>query len=245
MGLVANDKLEELGEMIFGGLADLQDEQGDRSHEMTLPKIAASHFAAHFVTAGWANRCGLHAVSLGTARQAFEALSIIELGFLGVRGRNQLVRWEAGSITAGAVRQWLEAEEWPAYPAGIRGLSWIDFMSSLAKALQPYAHFSPRLLQWNMNVIQAPKGDHRGLVAVGPTSYDASRAARIQLLRGVLLWVLGMVMEVTQTGAPSDRRQEELKNLRTEIEGSEWLISDNWTEILTPHVWDAEGGREA
>ena len=235
MSLMARDNLEALAEAIFHDLAELQDENGDGCREMFLSKIAASHFAAHFATAGWANRCGLHAVSLGTTRQAFEALSIIELGFLGARGRTQLLRWEAGSITAGGVRQWLEAEEWSAYPTGIKGVSWIDYMRSLAKALQPYAHFSPSLLQWNMNVIRAPDARQPGMVAVGP-SFDASRAARIQLLRGVLLWALGTVMEA-QIGARSGWWQEELKILRAEIEGSEWLISENWAEVLIPHIW--------
>ena len=62
-------------------------------------------------------------------------------------------------------------------------------MSNLGRSLQPYAHFSPGLLQWNMNMVNAPDEHTGGVVAIGP-SYDPLRAQRIQLLRGALLWTL-------------------------------------------------------
>jgi len=153
---VANDQLEDLAESLLSDLGEVQNVGRDASHSTFLPMIAASHFAAHFVTAGWANRCGLHAVSLGTARQAFEALTIIELGFLGEVGLQQLVRWEKGAVTSGGLRKWLQEGVWIAYPSGLGGVTWSEFMRSLGRSLQPYAHFSPALLQWNMNMVNAP-----------------------------------------------------------------------------------------
>lgn len=237
---MANDALEALAERIFFTLARLQDHVGDGSHESFLPRIAASHFAGHFATAGWANRCGLHAVSLGTARQAFEALSVIEVGLLGAAGTEQLLRWEKGGVTAGGLRKWLETHAWPDYPPGIRGVSWSAFMLDLGRALQPYAHFSPQLLQWNMNVVQAPGGATPWVVAIGPSSYDAARAARIQLLRATLLWALGTVTYRADAELLALQGSNDLGELRQEIERSEWLISSDWEEVLIPHVWDAD-----
>jgi hypothetical protein len=235
---MANDKLEELAEQTFLRLSRMQDQRPRRSHTDFLPPVAASHFAGHFVTAGWANRCGLHAVSLALSRQLFETLSIVELGFLGHEGRKQLARWDDGKVTAGGLRQWLQLVAWPTYPAGLHGLSWTDFMASLGRALQPYAHFSPALLQWNFNVVEAPSSrTRRAVVAVGP-SYDAARAARIQLLRGALLWSLGQVMLHAEPTALDDAVGQELTSLGSEIARSEWLVSGDWGEVLTPHVWD-------
>ena len=237
---VANDSLETLAERMFVVLARLQDERGDGTHHSYLPKIAASHFAAHFVTAGWANRCGLHAVSLGTARQTFEALSVIELGFLEARGLAQLHRWNDGAVTAGGLRKWLETEVWPTYPSGLAGHSWTEFMTSMGKALQPYAHFSPSLMQWNMNVVVPPSRGSGAIVAIGSSSYDRSRAARIQLLRGALLWALGTVIQLGDVSSvPLDLRKE-LDQLRAEAENSEWMGGADWSDRLIPHVWDED-----
>lgn len=241
---VARDSLEELAERTFSHLSRMQDQRARRSHEDFLPLVAASHFAGHFATTGWANRCGLHAVSLGLGRQLFETLSIIELGFLGEGGRQQLVRWNSGKVTMGGLRSWLQGNAWPGYPAGLSGTSWTDFMVSLGRALQPYAHFSPALLQWNFNMVAAPGAQRReAVVAVGP-SYDAVRAARIQLLRGTLLWALGQVMRQREPALFEDGLGKDMDILGSEGARSEWLVSVDWDEVLTPHIWDAQRAQD-
>lgn len=235
---MANDSLEELAEILFGNLQHMQDRILTSSGVQVLPKIASSHFAGHFVAAGWCNRCGLHAAGLGLARQVFEATSVIEVGFSGADGLTTLERWAAGRITAGGLRKWLEENSWPRYPSVKSGLSWAAFMASLGKALQPYAHFSPELLQWNMNMIQPPGDSGPGVVAIGP-SYDRVRSARIQLVRGALLWTLGTVMIQHDAQSLPRSTVERVGNLGDEIFASEWWISDDWSDVLIAHIWDA------
>ncbi|MEI2731012.1 MAG: hypothetical protein V9G08_03225 [Dermatophilaceae bacterium] len=231
--------LDDLTQMLFSRLATLQDRLGSEGgHTWFLPKIAASHFAAHLATSKWSNECGLHAVSLGTARQAFESLSIIELGTVGEPGRQQLQRWEQGLMTAGNIRKWLQLNSWPSFPPGPRGATWIEFMSGLGRALQPYAHFSPELLQWNMNMVRGPGPTGQALVAIGPGSYDPNRAARVQLLRGALTLALATIMTQADPGCLQGAEVEAVHRLRVDVDESEWLISSHWQEVLTPHVWD-------
>ena len=123
----------------------------------------------------------MHANALSITRQCLEAISVIELGLAQVPGASQvLLRWEADKESAGEVRKWLEANVWPAYGHGLWSEPWADFMGKLAKAIQPYAHYSAKLAQWQMRVREFSRNGEQGelhaIVECGPRNYDPQKS---------------------------------------------------------------------
>lgn len=93
-----------------------------------------------------ANREGMHANALALTRQSIEAISIIELGITGHAGAAaQLNKWDKGKARPGELREWLSKNVWPSYGPGIWNEPWENFMAHLARANQPYAHYTANL----------------------------------------------------------------------------------------------------
>ena len=96
-----------------------------------------------------ANKAGIHANALSQTRYCIEALAIIELGMCRVNGREKVLEdWLKGKVTPGKIRQWLAKEAWPSYGTGLWSESWEDFIAKLAGVVQPYAHYTSQLAQW-------------------------------------------------------------------------------------------------
>ena len=209
------------------------------AHLKALPQLAANHFASAVDAAAMANAAGRHAFALGLARHAFESLTIIELNPLDTPDSwNQLVRWEEGKRTAGELRKWLTESAWSGYRPGLFGEPWPDFASTLGRALQPYAHFSPELLQWNLSIVAADEKGHPRLAGIGPQFFDEDKATRLEVLRGVLLWSLGTLL-VHHVGPSSEVTSVKtvLGSLARGLVASDWLVGDaDWVTNLIPHV---------
>lgn len=140
----------------------------------------------------------MHANALSITRQCLEAISVIELGLSQLPGaEDMLLRWEADKESAGSLRKWLEANVWPDYGHGLWSEPWSDFMSRLAKAIQPYAHYSTQLSKWQMRVREfSQNGENGELLAVvecGPHSYDPQKATRITLYHALLIFTLARI----------------------------------------------------
>lgn len=161
-----------------------------------LPNQAFWFLRNSLSLANKANRWGMHANALAITRQCLEALSVIELSLCGKPEAAQfLLRWEADQVTAGALRKWLEENVWSDYGHGLWSEPWADFMGNLARAIQPYAHYSSKLAQWQFRVHMVRRDDEDGnlqaLVETGPAAYDPQKATRITLYHALITFALG------------------------------------------------------
>ena len=199
--------------------------------------LAAVHFAAARTTGLQANEVGFHAVALGVARQAMESLTIIEIGFLpAVDANRALSRWQSERDSQGELRKQLSRGLWPHLPPTPWGLTWGDHMTSLAKSLQPYAHFSPSLLQWNLSMVRANVAAAAAIASIGDGSFDPDKAERIALLFGVLLWNMLVTLDYV------DDLDAHLITIKRELDdalaATQWLdAGEPWADQLLPHVW--------
>jgi hypothetical protein len=147
-----------------------------------------------------ANRDGMHANALSLTRQCVEALGVIELGICAHKDSESiLLKWDRDELTPGKLRAWLEQNVWPQYGSGLWNESWGTFMREFSAALQPYAHYSSKLAQWQVRLMpgitnkQSSSESMTALIAVRPRAYDSQKATRITLFHAVLTYVLGRI----------------------------------------------------
>lgn len=145
------------------------------------------------------NKKGKHAHAMMLNRCCLESLTIAELGFLGPSGLSLLNDWQTGKKSQGEIRKALAQTSWTKYRAGIWGETWIDFMSQLCKAVQPYSHYTPDLMEWQRAVMhEVPAQEKDGkltlLMKIGPDTYDKEKATAITLYQCVIVWALGRIL---------------------------------------------------
>jgi hypothetical protein len=108
-----------------------------------------------------------------------------------------------------------------------------DFMGKLAKAIQPYAHYSTKLAQWQMRVREfsrnGEEGELHAIVECGPRNYDPQKATRITLYHALLIFTLARIwlatagQSDTTFGALVDRLRIALGNsVYLDGEGTDW-----------------------
>ena len=160
-----------------------------------LPQKAHWFLLDSLLLANQANREGMHANALSLTRQCVEAMSVVELGLCGHKdAESTLHKWEKDDLTPGKLRAWLEANVWPAYGSGLWSESWASFMRQFVAALQPYAHYSTMLSQWQDQLLPDAGGDQtHKMVRIAPRAYDPQKATRITLLHAILTYVLGRI----------------------------------------------------
>lgn len=201
-----------------------------------------------------ANREGMHANALALVRQCVEAISIIELGISDhPDAEATLHKWEADELTPGKLRAWLETNLWSSYGTGLWDEPWSTFMREFAKAVQPYAHYSSPLAQWQYRLHHlqlpepAPVGDapahelHK-IIEIAPRAYDAQKATRITLFHGLVTYILGRIVLAHR---PDDAEFSDLMSQCGAALGASRYLDGhktNWSEQLWAMVWDRNGG---
>ena len=142
----------------------------------------------------------MHANALSLTRQCLEALTVVELGVCGHKDSESiLLKWDKDEFTAGKLRAWLEQHVWPMYGSGLWSEPWATFMREFAAALQPYAHYSSKLAQWQVRLVPGVSAENdtsksiTALIEVRPRAYDAQKATRITLFHAVLTYALGRI----------------------------------------------------
>ncbi len=165
-----------------------------------VPRKAHWFMLDSLYLANLANREGMHANALSNTRQCIEALSILELGLSqNPKAHDLLLNWEGDKVSSGGLRKWLEANQWNSYGTGLWDESWSMFMGKLARAIQPYAHYSSRLSQWqerNLGLDQSGNNGSDSLTAyieVAPRAYDPQKATRITLYHALLTFALARI----------------------------------------------------
>ena len=82
-----------------------------------------------------------------------ESLNILELGLANTpSATEELAAWRCGAKSPGLVRKFLEREVWPKYGKGLWTETWAHFYRNLAGALQEYAHYTSKLMEWQWSL---------------------------------------------------------------------------------------------
>jgi len=207
-----------------------------------LPELALYHHIACTSAGYQANLDGRHSVAMCLVRQSVEALTIVEIGVHPEAFAAPLLdAWQDGQLTQGELRQRLERGVWPAYGIGLWSESWAEFAGNLARAVQPYAHYTPQLLGWQYQMVTM-NADGRGAVAIGPNTYDPLKASRVTLLHTLLIWVLGRVLLAAGTCPVAVEREASISLLGRALSQSKLLFKGGeWWSQLSPHMWFKPG----
>lgn len=209
------------------------------------PAMAHWFVLDSLLLANQANREGMHANALALTRQCIEALSIIELGISGSDAAIELLtKWSSDSVSPGQLRKWLSENVWPNYGSGLWHEPWSEFMANLASAVQPYAHYTSKLAQWQMRLIgQSRPGSDELFVEVRPRAYDPQKATRITLYHAIFTYALG---RITIAKAPSGdpKYRAFLIRLGKALGKSKYLDGHqtNWPEQFWAMVWSGQTG---
>jgi hypothetical protein len=223
------------------------------ANEMSLQVKSAPMLAHWFVLdtvllANRANRGGMHANALALTRQCMEAISIIELGICGhPNAEATLLKWEADDLAPGKLRAWLQANVWLEYGSGLWTEPWSTFMREFVGAIQPYAHYSRGLAQWQLRLLRfddpiEPSKNSTALVEIRPRAYDAQKATRITLFHALLYYSLGRIWLAAN---PGDGEFAELVvQMGASLGKSRYLDGHqtDWGQQFWAMLWDPDGG---
>lgn len=230
-----------VGEGIIGPLLrdssiSLQGFSGTDFHVTQLPSLALNHYAHSLQTSIEINREGRHAVAISLLRQAIEALTIVELGLVDSEFSYPLLeRWDSGKKSHGELRQALERTVWPSYGAGLWDEPWSEFYARLAKSVQPYAHCSPELIQWNLAALSDASSGH---FVAGTGLYDATKASRLTLFHILAGWTLGRILVANRPPPNPLVPADTISALGAGLASSEFLMpGEDWSVQLWPHMF--------
>jgi len=211
------------------------------------PSLAHWFMADSLLLANRANREGMHANALALTRQCIEALGVIELGICGHADAEQvLLQWDRDKISPGKLRAWLETNVWPKYGNGLWQEPWGVFMREFSAAIQPYAHYTQHLAQWQLrlhHMTEGADGENAtfGYVEFRPRAYDPQKATRITLYHALLTYLLGRVWLAANSGDGAfagliDRLGAALGKSRY-LDGH----ATDWSQQFWAMLWDKSG----
>jgi hypothetical protein len=219
-----------------------------------VPQVKSASMLAHWfvldtlLLANQANRDGMHANALALTRQCVEAISVIELGICGhPDAEAALLKWDADDLTPGKLRAWLQANLWSNYGSGLWNEPWSTFMREFADAVQPYAHYSRGLAQWQLRLhrfydASEPGADMHAIIEMRPRAYDERKATRITLFHALLAYVLGRIWLAAN---PADAGFANLMaRLGAALGKSRYLDGHqtDWGQQFWAMVWERGGG---
>jgi hypothetical protein len=210
---------------------------------LAIPYLAVLHLIHCMQASDEANRRGWHAAAICLARQCVEALTLVDAGCQDFAYAGELLAgWKAEKITQGQIRARLEKDVWARYGHGLWDESWKEFFANLASAVQPYSHYTPRLMGWQFAYLDhKAASDRQKWVMFGPNTYDRLKASRITLLLSLILWTLGRLL-VTNNRARS--LSHKLEEFGTALGSSNMLFKKaDWGSQLLPDMFfKAEDG---
>lgn len=207
-----------------------------------LPQKAHWFLLDSLFLANQANREGMHANALSLTRQCVEAMSVLELGLCGHKdAESTLIKWEQDSLTPGKLRAWLEANVWPNYGSGLWIEPWTIFMKQFAAALQPYAHYSTKLSQWQDQLLPDDGNDQtHKMIRIAPRAYDPQKATRITLLHAILTYALGRTY---LAGHKDTELSPIVLKLGSALSNSKYLDghATDWSQQFWAMLWSSSG----
>jgi hypothetical protein len=211
-----------------------------------LPMQAHWFVLDSLLTANRVNREGMHALALALTRQSLEAVAIIELGLCKHPGASEkLLQWDADKLTPGELRKWLSENVWNNYGSGLWAEPWSHFMTQLARAIQPYAHYSTHLAKWQLRLHAFPddRGDSKLVVEWTPRAYDAQKATRVTLFHSILTFALARIW-IANVGNQDLPFAAQINRLRVALGKSKYLDghSTDWEKQFWATMFSKKGG---
>ncbi len=162
----------------------------------SIVNAAQIHFAHCIETSMRCNEEGKHSVAISLLRQCIESLTLVDMGL-----QNHdfafplLMKWKEGKKSLGELRKHLDTEIWSKYGTGLWDESWSDFLTNLASAVQPYAHYTQQLQGWQYSVVGFDYEKQEGIYYTDISgAYDALKASRITLFHELAGWTLGRLL---------------------------------------------------
>lgn len=238
---------EEANKPVMQRIANKASANDMSAQVKSAPMMAHWFVLDTLLLANQANRDGMHANALALTRQCVEAIGIIEVGLCGhPDAEATLLNWDDDRLNPGKLRAWLQENVWPRYGSGLWTEPWSTFMREFSGAVQPYAHYSRNLAQWQMRLIRAPDAvdadDLRAIIEIRPRAYDAQKATRITLFHAILTYALGRIwmasnFEDTEFAALINRLGSALSKSRY-LDGHQ----TDWSQQFWAMVWEAGGG---
>lgn len=203
----------------------------------SLSELAISHHAGCMEAIGYINKRGKHSTAICLVRQSVEALTIAEIGLQRASFAEPLLAaWKEGKKSHGELRKALEKEIWPAYGAGLWEETWAEFYGNLARAVQPYAHYSSELQGWQFATV-SHENDQQFIAMIGLETYDPLQATRITLFQMLLTWMLGRVLLAHGKSSDVLANREKIVRLGRELGASKLLFKrGEWWTQLAPHM---------
>jgi hypothetical protein len=211
-------------------------------HVRTAPLLASYHLHQCVLSSVDANEKGRYSVAMALLRQCIEALTIVDAGLQpGGFATEVLLSWRQGQSRQGQIRKTLEAERWPLYGRGLWQEPWAEYFGNLARAVQPYAHYSPTLMGWQYSVpatVQA-QGDEPIAVRsyIGLNAKDLLKGARVSLFISLVGWTVARLLERNDISCPM--RGEKLTEWGKSIGNSDLLDGSTscWPDVFLPHLF--------
>lgn len=208
----------------------------------SLGELSVLHHAACLETSIHANKRGKHSAALCLVRQSIEALSIAEVALQGADWAEPiLLAWKQEKKSHGEVRKALERDAWPRYGSGLWAEPWAEFYGNLSRAVQDYAHYTPRLQGWQF-VTVAHDAEKHAVVTFGLETYDALLATRVTLLHMLLTWMLGRILLAHGRNNHVNELHQQIVRLGNALGDSKLLFRNgDWGSQLAPHMFFKHG----
>lgn len=207
-----------------------------------IPYMSVCHLSSCLSSSIDANKQGWHSTALCLMRQCVETLTITDLGLQDPNYSQHLLEdWAEGKKSHGELRKRLEQDIWPSYGRGLWDESWMEFFGNLARSVQPYAHYSRELQEWQWAVVRQ-NSDTSFIATMGPYTYDALRASRITLLHILAIWALARILLETKSSNSITQKRNSVSELRKALADSKLLFKGkDWATQLMPHVYFKHG----
>jgi hypothetical protein len=223
--------------------ASISEREDLTAYVRIAPLSASYHLHQCTLSSIDANENGRYSVAMALLRQCVEALTIIEVGLQSSEfATSVLDAWLKDKLTPGQIRKKLETEVWSKYEFGLWEESWSEYFGNLARAVQPYAHYSHKLMGWQFTtpaIIPTPEpGEDTVFYAgIGLDNKDFLKGARISLFITLVGWTVARLLE--ENGVLCPMRGEKLKEWGESIGASEILDGEisSWSDIFLPHLW--------
>lgn len=241
----------EIGLDILRGLPSDKRVGRDRFHVFMMSYCALLQLADCLKTSVLANLHGKHSVAVCLIRQSVEALTLVDIGLQEETFSYPLLQaWDDGKKSHGDLRCKLEQHVWPRYGNGLWGETWTEFFGNLARSVQPYAHYTQKLMLWQFHTVESPPldgplADKRGFefyATIGPTTSDEDKGCQITLLQALVIWTLGRLLLEHSKNPNILKYSDHIRDLGTAIGNSSLLDRHHdWSVNLLPVMFPFSG----
>ncbi len=239
----------ELNDLIFeGARSELSERRGVLDLD-TIPYLALCHLRRCYLAADLANRQGGHSVAVCLIRQCVETLSLIDVGLQPIDWAYPLLSdWKEDRKSHGELRAKLEADIWPKYGIGLWDEPWAQYFGNLARAVQPYAHYSLALSNWQFAIVNPDQafraaqrmindGSGSAILLAAPDAYDTVKASMVTLLLCLSVWTLARLLLESDRPTELKRRETPIREFGAALSRSRLLDGrkTDWSSCSSGH----------